>query len=587
MDASGTDPGPTLLRHGATWLGLASAVGTAVAAGLAIEDVIAHRWFGLGFWRLAVADAWDLGAELLPAFVALGLGHATATPSRSGRIIRFAGLAAVFLGATLLWKTFALHALTLGVGRTLARLGAAAAAVAIVLLLAAVGRFARRAAPIGLVGPIAALVLAFAGARRAPVGGPDVLFIVVDTLRADHVGAWGAANPTTPNLDAFGASATRFARAYSPAPWTTPSMAGVLTGRQPGEFGYASQAVPRKLPRSVLLLPEILAAHGWRTAAFLSHSYLGRGLGFDQGYAVFDESEAQGHAWVSSPGLTERVLRYWSKETENPSFTLVHYFDPHFAYFEHAPWLFDAEYAGNVSSGEGYEALNRRAAELSSADIVHLSATYDSEIRFTDEHIGRLFAAVKASGRWDQTLVVVTGDHGEELCDRDPAWIGHGNSTSAEQTHVPLFVKYPGQTDGVVVEGPVGTISLLPTLLRAVSIAPPVGHRFDGPPLQEPIDRPVFTETRAYDTFHQAVALGRYRLRVDRLTGRQQLFDLVADPAERIDVAASEPGERQRLSALLDQFDQVVRAREQLGSGAPATFDDDERAMLEALGYAD
>ena len=137
---------------------------------------------------------------------------------------------------------------------------------------------------------------------------PNVVLIVVDTLRADRVGAYGAPRDTTPNIDRLAAESTRYERALSQAPWTTPSIGSLLASRHPAELGI--RRVEHRLDESLVLLPEVLRDAGWTTGAVVSHSFCGARWGFAQGFDVFDESHVTWALGVTSPGVTDSALAF-------------------------------------------------------------------------------------------------------------------------------------------------------------------------------------------------------------------------------------------------------------------------------------
>ena len=422
-------------------------------------------------------------------------------------------------------------------------------------------------------------------------GRADVLLIVIDTLRADHLGSYGYWRETSPHLDALTADSILWRRAISHAPWTSPSVGSLLTSLYPAALGYGDSRNPSRPDDRVLYLPEILRENGYETEAIVSHTYVAAKLGFDQGFDRFDEDDARGPSHISSKSVTDKAIAALERPKRRPFFLLAHYFDPHFNYRLHPRFDFDPGYEGDFPEHMG--ALRRAAKDLSERDVRQLRARYDSEIRFTDEHIGRLITALREHDLYDDTMIVVTADHGEALRDRDDFWIGHTKTLFQEAIHVPLLIKMPGGAGaGTVVEEPLGLIDLLPSLIAALDLRGPRGYRFDGKALPlddiaaltEDAGRPVFSETTARGRWLQSVVQGQWKLIFDRKGSRMSFFDLEADPGERINLAADPPPELHELARELRAWNQSMDPRRPEAE-EPPELTEKEQERLRALGY--
>ena len=182
---------------------------------------------------------------------------------------------------------------------------------------------------------------------------PDVLIVVIDTLRADHLGFLGYARETSPHLDALAADSILWRRALAHAPWTSPSVGALLTGLHPAALGYGDSRSPVRPDDRVLYLAEILRENGYQTEAIVSHTYVAAKLGFDQGFDRFDEGDAQGPGHVSSPSVTDKAIAALERPRRRPFFLFAHYFDPHFNYLRHEPFDFDPGYDGELPEHMG------------------------------------------------------------------------------------------------------------------------------------------------------------------------------------------------------------------------------------------
>jgi arylsulfatase A-like enzyme len=431
-------------------------------------------------------------------------------------------------------------------------------------------------------------VLGAACARPSPP--PDVVWIVVDTLRVDHVGCYGHDRPTTPHLDGLAEQSVRFEKAYSQAPWTTPSFASMLTSHYPTTLGVTEK--PDRLDDRFTLLSEVLSAHGWATGAVISHYFLNAKWNLCQGFDVYDETAIVGHGGVSGDITTDVALDFVDDHPDQPFFLLVHYFDPHYDYIEHPGYLDTGgvDYDGPITSGMVYTELKEIVPDLDEDDLDQLRRLYDSEIAYTDARIGELIGGLRSRGRFDDAIVVFTADHGEEF--RERRTVGHGGTVYNELIHVPLTVKLPGAHQTGAVATAVGLIDLYPTILDLVDVT--IDHDIDGTSLLDddgvldPAPRQVFSETDwgLYRTVIDGDLKLIRRLEPERLW----FFDLAANPGE----AGAPIHDTEGLPAndearrLLDTLDRWMADVER-GRVAAETVEisAEEREQLEALGYLD
>lgn len=436
---------------------------------------------------------------------------------------------------------------------------------------------------------------------------PNVLLVVVDTLRADHTSAYGYARDTTPRLRALAEHGVRFENAYAPVGLTAPSHASLFTSLHPLTHGVVRNGLA--LGDEHVTLAEYLAVRGYQTAAVVSSFVLDRKFGLGQGFAFYDDdfdpaeatvelAEWEGYAVTEGfdrrADYTTRRAVAWLRESRargTPFFLFVHYFDPH------APYTPPASYAALFEpEGEG------PAAEV---------AAYDAEIAFTDAAIGHLLDALDDLGLAAETLVVVTADHGEGLMQR--GYMLHGLSVHEEELRVPLLLRWPVQLPaGRSIAEPVSVLDLGPTLAELVPIAR-TGVASEGRSFAAALrgeggldaERPIFVYRRDFgpEPVHPVVVggpagaaarvsvagtqfgvrQGRWKYVVAPLEGPPALYDLEADPGELHDLSAREAGSAQRLGQRLEAW-LGVHAQPLPAAGQPSAAD---RARLRALGYAE
>lgn len=316
---------------------------------------------------------------------------------------------------------------------------------------------------------------------------PNVLIITVDTLRADHVGAYGSTVTRTPHIDRLAEEAVVFEHASAPMPLTRPSHFSILTSRYPREHGVVNNAM--SLPESALTLAEIFAAEGYRTGAFVSVRLLGSGSGAQQGFEDFDVPERTQRAAEEAVPL---ALSWLDEEDERPTFLWLHLFDPH------QPYAPAEEYRAGLDPGlvEHVPAMDWETliqfARANEGDIParvfeYTKNLYAREVEYTDHWIGELTDGLRARGLLDDTVLVFTADHGEAF--ENGYFFEHADSLYEGTMHVPLLVRHPSTlVPGRRVAGQVSLIDVAPTVLEAAGLDVPAA--FSGRSLVDADDEP-------------------------------------------------------------------------------------------------
>jgi arylsulfatase A-like enzyme/Flp pilus assembly protein TadD len=410
-----------------------------------------------------------------------------------------------------------------------------------------------------------------------PVEPIDVVLITIDTLRADHVGAYGDARASTPSLDGLAARGITFEDVVAPAPLTLPSHASILTGTTPLRHGVHDNGFV--LSSSISTIAERFAAYGYETAAFVSGFPLSRRFGLARGFSVYNDQFTRGDthgrsAALERPadGTVASAITWLERDrpdqspkhsiTRSPIFLWVHFFDPHAPYEPPEPFRTRFE-----------------------------QRLYDGEIAFVDAQLGVLLRALRYTRQGRETLIAVCGDHGEGLGDhREPT---HGLFLYDSTLRVPLILAGPGIAAGLRPKTSISLIDVAPTLLETAGVGALSGA--EGSSLRRFWTRSrvatAGTETGTYaESLFGQLCCGWAPLRgwrdgpwmlID--APRVELYDLVRDPRQAHNVAADHPVEVLRLRGALDS----ARTREQL-AGAPATtavLTGDARNRLRTLGY--
>lgn len=326
----------------------------------------------------------------------------------------------------------------------------------------------------------------------------NVILISLDSLRADHLHCCGYPKETSPVLDGVAASGVLFERVVAESSWTLPTHATMLTGVTSRVHGLVSDHL--QLSEAVPTLAERLSAAGFVTRGIWSGPYLHPAFGFGRGYggadwegvltttrydtpsfrqtgrAVLDPTTPENslsHRTVTSPLVVSRAVEFLEEKGDDPFFLFLHFFDIHYDYRppEELWRLFDPDYTGDLDD-TGFMENDRITEGMDPRDREHLLALYDGEIRFTDGHLGVLFSALEREGLLDDTLVLVTSDHGDEFFEHGNK--GHRRSVYEESVTVPLIVFGGGvRAKGVRVDDVVGHVDLVPTILDMVGLPLP------------------------------------------------------------------------------------------------------------------
>jgi arylsulfatase A-like enzyme len=457
---------------------------------------------------------------------------------------------------------------------------------------------------------------------------PNVILIVVDTLRADRLSCYGYQRPTSPTLDALAREGAVFESAYAAAPWTRPSIASLMTGLHPSSHDVQTQW--GKLPESLPTLAEHLDQQGYHTAGFTVNAQItpmfGFSRGFDHfwsrsGFSLLRTSGLGGWAhflrkqiitsfllpWIqkvnskaiSLQGTDARALNRqvdaWlaQRPPAQPLFLYLHYLDPHMPYAPLEDLLNEAKPDSTALHSRWDIPVERLPYPLGSfdapeADLLQgLQDLYDAEIRYCDQALKHLFEQLQSEGLWQSSYVILTSDHGEEFLDHRN-WL-HGMSLFEELIRVPLLIRGP-QIQPQRVADPVQLVDLFPTIAQWVGA--PLEFPVHGRSLVETLqngtidqDRVIFSE-RLEQPALQAIRQGNRKLiRLEAPEGEIWMeFDLAADPGEQNDLVKARGQPSPELRRLLEQSRQaagaLLREKAELVEPTGEVLD-----ALKALGY--
>jgi arylsulfatase A-like enzyme len=436
----------------------------------------------------------------------------------------------------------------------------------------------------------------FANELQQRIDIPNIIFITIDTLRADHLGLYGYQRNTSPQIDAFARNATVYKRAYTSAPWTVPSIASMFTGKYPFEHGAHTFQVqePRNnvnpLDTRYVTLAETLKKEGYSTGAFVANAgFLSERWKLNQGFDTYHVER------VYAKVLNEQIFKWIETQKGKKFFLFINYIDTHWPYntTPHPGFL---EEPAVQDKGELLRSLRKRVLPGKGAvphDLVQkVLNQYDTAVVNVDEQVGALLKYLAKIGLYSTSVVIVTSDHGEFFGEHHLT--GHSKDIYQEVLWVPLIIKRPGQTQGTSSDGIVSSADM-PTLIASQlpsDIAAKCAHIFP----RTPGSYPVISEnyyTRYRDLFNPEWGKRFNRIRtalykwpykyILSSDEKHELYNLEDDPKELNNLIEQQKEIGEKLFRTLEQFqDRSSRAEERVDD-RPLTEEDVER--LKALGY--
>jgi arylsulfatase A-like enzyme len=450
---------------------------------------------------------------------------------------------------------------------------------------------------------------------------PNILLISLDTVRADHLSAYGAAHATTPNIDRLAQHGVVFEHAFSQGNESAYSHATLFTGLYPSEVAspvYETYGVPD----SATLLPEVLRLYGYETAGFIAGGHVSEGFGFNQGYDHFESQVGFASFWDTAPEAEDWLE---ARSGDKPWFVFLHSYDAHRPYMKPGPWnhlfsggpggriaeqitavsnlselVVDGEYFPEVQpsyfmhpSGEmimstsTYDAVRQRMRDtdgmrVTDEDRAHVQAHYDGSVAYADLLLGAFLAKGEDQGWLSDTVIVLVSDHGEDLLDH--GYMNHRTGLFDSCIRVPTIVSGPGFGEGKRVGGIVDALDIAPTILALAGATPPAG--LPGRDLREVASGAapprgatfaegvmdmvsVRTDTHKLVYHHAPLADAGYIATLEAAaldTSHFSLYDLAADPGEQRELLAA--GEGAAVAAELRS--QLVAWRRSLTQGTHA-----------------
>jgi arylsulfatase A-like enzyme len=442
----------------------------------------------------------------------------------------------------------------------------------------------------------AAALAAGPAALAAPAGNYNVVLVLMETLRPDHLGCYGYARQTSPNIDKLAAEGAVFENAFSQSSQSLISAASLFTGLYPPSDGVIRP--DQRLDRSVPTLAGDLKKRGYRTAAFTSGFFLNHGFGLDSGFDVYEDTRDFG----TLADVVPDALAWLRANGDQRFFLVVHGYDAHAPYRAPKEFLgkFSGAYAGALRGvpldyaladriwRDGIYSdftLKSRVGNFGKADLDYMLSQYDGAVLYADSSFGRLMEALDAPALKGDTVVIFVSSAGEALMEHGTIISSFHGGLYDEGIHVPLIVRVPGLAPRRV-KDTAQLVDILPTVLDLAGAGPPAPAQgislkpaLEGRPLPE---RAVYAQTLSLKTGEPCVGIRQYPWKLFSEDGEYSLFNLAADPAELENAAGREPERLKTMKAgLAAMLKAMPRRRAKAGwrpLGAVA-------ARMKALGY--
>jgi len=440
-----------------------------------------------------------------------------------------------------------------------------------------------------------------------------VILISIDTLRADALGCYNGKSDATEHMDSFAGDGVVFKRAFAPAPWTLPSMSSIMTGLPPMVHGVVDPK--NKLPASLMTLAEYMQKEGYCTCGTGNSIFLEKRYNFAQGFQEYNFPQEEKisllgdkvlrrlfdrrpNRSLTTPEITDKSIKWVEAHTDDDFFLWLHYFDPHL------PYDIPPEYhpkAVPPSAKVGYGLPLRELSMVLSGALTFsqeeqqwIRELYHSEVRYVDDNVGRLLTRLKELAIYDESLIIITSDHGEEFWERDN--LGHGRTLYNELLSVPLIVKLPAAFGHVAeVEVPVSTEAVAPTILElcntgydskamARTSLSALWRIGSAAPKEE-----LLVATRIPNLYRQYISAyydgHKY---ISSENGKEELYDLAKDPGEQVNIAGANRKRLDQLKEMLEQYRQnilLLQNRNKTNAGEEAVLDEETIRKLKSLGY--
>jgi arylsulfatase A-like enzyme len=416
--------------------------------------------------------------------------------------------------------------------------------------------------------------------------GPNVILITIDTLRADHIGAYGYERNTSPNIDKLAQKGVLYEYAYAQAPWTMPSMSSMHTSYYPTQIKIKN--IRSKIHDNLITLAEYLRDNFYKTSAVISNIVVSDIFGFDQGFDTFDQTPLRARDELTSHLVTDNAIEYIADNRDDKFFLWLHYMDPHSDYIHHPEIDYAQDYRGLLGKSLHSADLNKFRHSLDIEDLEYIKDLYDEEISYTDMHIGRVLDSLDKYGLKENTVIIITADHGEEFLERTR--FGHNKTVYQELIHVPLIIYVPSDdpTQPKKTKSSVELRSIAKTIIDLCGLR---NNHFSGENLliiaeEENNDTYAFSQKPVGKNRHpklEAISSGKWKLINDIQNDTYELYDLENDPGEEMNLFDTEGADKTVIKELISKASAIEK--ESVVETVEVDFKEEDIEKLKALGY--
>ncbi len=403
---------------------------------------------------------------------------------------------------------------------------------------------------------------------------PNIIIISIDTLRADHLGSYGYSRDTTPNIDRFAKDAVLFTNTIAQSSWTLPSHMSMLTS------GHGVMRPSSKLSDEHLTIAEILQNAGYKTVAFTDGAYLSHRFGY-QGFDHFDD------IGYGIEAIYTKAVNWLKKGHSRPFFLFLHTYQVHAPYDPPPAYdiYSDKNYSGIVEvSGNSNDYYKEIKPLMTLEDYHYVIDKYDGEIYYTDYYLGKLFNELKELTLYDDSIIILTSDHGENFLDHPAYHIDH-KELYDEIVKVPLIIKAPMFPANQIITTQVESIDIMPTVLEKLGILLP--NWTDGKSVVELVQKGTYGKTHAFSERNYRYKMIRsndWKL-IHKSETELELFDLKNDPGEQDNLIAEKPSIAKFLYKDLGFWMDIQKEKSKLFTADKIELDGELTQKLKALGY--
>jgi arylsulfatase A-like enzyme len=420
----------------------------------------------------------------------------------------------------------------------------------------------------------------------------------MDTVRRDALGCYGNPLHPTPGIDALAGEGVRFDRAISSSGWTLPAVTSILTGNWPSIHGALGRnASLSRIRPEMTTAAEVMRTAGFHAVAYANAAFVSPMLGLDRGFDVFDHAYSYNDSIRRADETVDHAIEYVRSHRAESCFMMVHFFDPHLDY---DPPVAYRKFTGARTtpppplSTEDCVSLHDDATGAEqSANVDYVHNTYLGEVAFVDAQIGRLMEMLKSEGLYDDAMIIVVADHGEEFWDH--GGFEHGHTLYDELVRVPLVIKFPGSVKVAAraVDSQVRTIDVMPTVFDCLHVVQPstfIGESLLGLARGDAHDdRPAFSESLLYGKRRVAWRTGRYTYIQNIEEGIDSVgatFEWATDPGERKNLSETRPDVAVALrQECLSFYFGLLKQAKSMSALEPVDMSPEEVKRLKSLGY--